>query len=69
MIAIFPDFSAEVQHRRKSFTEVKRRLRIKNVKYAMLFPAQLHVEGEGRAHFFEDPEAALAWIEQRETHR
>lgn len=68
-IAIFPDFSAAVQRRRKSFTEVKRRLHIKNIKYAMLFPARLRVEGEDRAHFFEDPEAALAWIEHRDTHR
>lgn len=69
MIAIYPDFSAEVQRRRRTFTEVKRRLRIKNIKYAMLFPARLRVEGEDRAHFFEDPEAAIAWLEQRETHR
>lgn len=66
-IAIFPDFSAEVQRRRKSFLEVKRRLRIKNIKYSMLYPARLRVEGEDRAHFFEDPEAAISWLEGLEA--
>ena len=68
MVAVFPDFSAEVQRKRKTFIEAKRRLRIKNVKYAMLFPARLCIEGEDRAHFFEDPEAAIAWLEQRDAH-
>lgn len=67
MIAVFPDFSAEVQRRRKTFTEAKRRLRIKHVKYAMLFPARLTVEGEDRVHFFDDPEAAIAWLECRDA--
>lgn len=49
--------------------EVKRRLRIRNVKYAMLFLARLRVEGEDRSHFFEDPEAAITWLEQREAHK
>lgn len=69
MIAVFPDFSAEVQRKRKTFTEAKRHLRIKNIKYAMLFPARLRVEGEDRAHFFEDPEAAIAWLERRDAQR
>lgn len=69
MVAVFPDFSAEVQRKLKTFMESKRRLRIKNIKYAMLFPARLRVEGEDRAHFFEDPEAAIAWLERRDAHR
>lgn len=64
-VAIFPDFSAEIQRRRQGFTEVKRRLRIHNIKYAMLFPARLRVEQDGRAFFFEDPEEAITWLERR----
>lgn len=63
IIVVFPDFSAEVQRRHKSFTEAKRRLRIK---YAMLFPAGLRVEGDDRVHFF-DLDAAIFWLEHRET--
>lgn len=40
-VAIFPDFSAEVQRRRQSFTEAKRKLRNLQYKYSMLFPAVL----------------------------
>lgn len=69
MVAVFPDFSAEVQRKRKTFMEAKRRLRVKHVKYAMLFPARLRVEGEDRAYFFEDPEAVITWLEQREERR
>lgn len=34
-IAIFPDFFAEVQHRRQSFMEAKRRLQIQHLKYSI----------------------------------
>lgn len=37
-VAIFPDFSTEVQKRRQFFTEAKRRLRIKNLKYSIAVP-------------------------------
>lgn len=40
-IAIFPDFSADVQRRRQNFTEVKRKMQLKHLKYSMLFPAKL----------------------------
>lgn len=42
-VAIFPDFSADVQRRRQSFMKVKRRLPIKHLKYSMPFPAKLQV--------------------------
>lgn len=64
-ITIFPDFSTEVQHRRQGFTEAKRRLRSKQIKYAMLFPARLRVEQDGRVHFFEDPEEVITWLERQ----
>lgn len=40
-VAVFPDFSAEVQRRRQGFMEAKRKLRDIHLKYAMLFPAKL----------------------------
>lgn len=64
-VKVFPDFSAEVQKKRAQFTEAKRQLRIRQYKYAMLFPARLRVIGEDRAHFFDTPEAVLEWMESR----
>lgn len=43
-IAVFLDFSNEVQRKRSQFQEVKRRMRAQHLKYAMLFPARLWVE-------------------------
>lgn len=63
-VAVFPDFSAEVQKKRARFTEAKRLLRVHHLPYAMLFPTRLRVVSEGKAHFFEDPQAALSWLEQ-----
>lgn len=68
-ISAFPDFSAEVQRQRARFTEVKRRLRVHHIKYAMLFPARLRVVGEDRVHFFEDPAMASEWIDQQDAAR
>lgn len=64
-VAVYPDFSAEVQKKRARFTEVKRQLCIHHIKYAMLFPARLCVTHEGKAQFFEDPQAVLSWLEHR----
>lgn len=64
-IAVFPDFSAKVQRRRQNFMEAKRKLRSLNMKYAMLFPARLRVEHDGRVSFFEDPAELMAWLERR----
>ncbi|XP_073453831.1 uncharacterized protein [Aquarana catesbeiana] len=63
-VAVFPDFSNAIQKKRAQFQDVKRRLRTLHLKYAMLFPARLRVEEDGRAQFFEDPEAAAAWYLQ-----
>lgn len=40
-LAVFPDFSNEVQRQQSWFQEVKRRMRVQHLKYAMLFPARL----------------------------
>lgn len=62
-VMAFPDFSAAVQQQRSRFTDIKRRLRVRNMKYSMLYRACLQVVGEDRVHFFEDPEAAVAWLD------
>lgn len=68
-ISVFPDFSAEVQKQRARFLEVKRRLRVHHLKYAMLFLARLRIVGDDRAHFFEDPVLASAWLDQWDAER
>lgn len=65
-VAVFPDFSNEVQKRRSQFQDVKRRLRVLHLKYAMLFPIRLREEEDGRVQFFEDPAAAVNWLDRRE---
>lgn len=57
-IMAFPVLSVKVQRQRSQFTDIKRSLRVRHLKYAMLFPACLRV-GEGRVHFFEEPGAWL----------
>lgn len=63
-VAVFPDFSNEVQKKRAQFQDVKRWLRILHLKHAMLFPARLRVEEDGRVQFFENPKVAAAWLDQ-----
>lgn len=62
-VAVFPDFSEEVQKKRAQFSEAKRQLRNHHLAYAMLFPAHLRVVLDGKAHFFEDPSAVIPWLE------
>lgn len=66
-VAVYPDFSAEVQRKRAQFTEAKRQLRSRHLPYAMLFPARLRVIRDGKAHFFEDPSAIISWLERQDT--
>lgn len=62
-IAVYPNFSTEVQKKRAQFSEAKRQLRNRHLAYAMLFPARLRVVRDGKAHFFEDPSAVISWLE------
>lgn len=61
-ISVYPDFSAEVQRQRISFSAVKSRLRTEGLSYAMLFPAKLRIIHEGRAHFYTNPKEAMKWL-------
>lgn len=62
-IMLFPDFSAETQRRRRSFTEVKRRLREMELKYSMLYPSRLRVQFKGSVKFFDTPQEACDWLD------
>ena len=46
-ILLFPDFSADLQRKRKTFNDVRRRLRDKNIKYSILYPSRLRVQHNG----------------------
>lgn len=54
-VAVYLDFSIEVQRKRSQFQDVKRRLRLLHLKYAMLFPARLRVEEDDRVQFLRLP--------------
>lgn len=65
-ISLFPDFSDDLQKQRAKFTDVKRRLRDLDLKYAMLYPARLKVEVLGSVQFFDTPSAAAQWLDREE---
>lgn len=64
-IMLFPDYSPEVQQRRRAFTEVRRRLRDKGLKFSLLYPSKLRVADGDRTFFFTNPEAAISWLDGR----
>ena len=64
IIRFFPDFTMQVQQARREFLEVKAALRNEGLKYAMLFPAKLRVEAQGRTQFFYKPAEAWDWLER-----
>lgn len=67
-ISIFPDFSAEVQRRRLQFFDVKKRLRVLQLPYSMLYPARLRVVAPNGSQFFESPKQAADWLDSHERH-
>lgn len=66
-VAIFPDFSAEIQKKRQGFMEAKQQLHTHHLKYSMLFPARLRVESGGKVLYFEDPREVITWLERKEA--
>lgn len=63
-VMLFPDFSAATQQKQRSFNEVRRRLREKEVKYSMLYPSKLRVQHKGMVKFFEHPEETCDWMDK-----
>lgn len=64
-IMLFPDFSAATQYKRRSFNEVRRRLREKEIRYSMLYPSKLRIQYKGTVKFFENPEDACEWMDKK----
>lgn len=62
-IMLFPDFSTETQRKRRSFTEIHRRFREKEIKYSMLYPSRLRVQYKGSFKFFDTPQEASDWLD------
>ena len=54
-IFIFPDLSSDTSRRRAAFTDVKKSLREKGLRYGTKHPAKLWVESEGRREIFDTP--------------
>lgn len=55
-------FAVETQKKHHSYTEVHKRLRIKGLKYRMLYPSKLRVEYQGTVTFFESSRDATDWL-------
>lgn len=62
-IMLFPDYSVETQRQRRTFDQVKAQMRVKGLKYSMLFPARLRVVDGETTKFFTSPEEAARWLE------
>lgn len=63
-IAIYPDYSPDLQRRRAGFLDIKRTLRNHNISYALLYPARLRIEALGTIRFFESVKGATDWFEE-----
>lgn len=63
VIHLYPDFSLELQKKRRSFTDVRRRLREKNLVYSMLYPSRPKVIHRGASKFFDSPVEAADWLD------
>ncbi|KAJ1203015.1 hypothetical protein NDU88_006810 [Pleurodeles waltl] len=61
-ILVFPDYTREIQARRRSYEHVKQKLRSMQLTYMLLFPARLKVLMDERSFFFESPETAWGWL-------
>lgn len=64
-LSFYPDFTSEVQKKRRQFTHVRSRLRTAGIKYAMLYPTRLRVQHRDRTLFFTTPEEASEWLDRR----
>lgn len=62
MVHFYPDFSAELQKKRKTFNDICRRLQEHDIKYSMLYLSRLRVPHGGTVHFVDSPEDADAWL-------
>lgn len=68
-LLIFPDYSVETQKLRRSFDQVKAAMRLKGIRYSVLFPARLRVQDGETTRFFTSPRDANAWLESLPPNR
>uniref|UniRef100_A0A3Q3EIB2 L1 transposable element RRM domain-containing protein n=1 Tax=Labrus bergylta TaxID=56723 RepID=A0A3Q3EIB2_9LABR len=57
-VYIYPDFSAGLIQRRRGFDAVKKKLRDRDIKYALIFPCTLRVVRAGKTLFLRTPDEA-----------
>uniref|UniRef100_H3AQG1 L1 transposable element RRM domain-containing protein n=1 Tax=Latimeria chalumnae TaxID=7897 RepID=H3AQG1_LATCH len=63
-IFFFPDVSAELQARRREFTEARRLCHSLHLPFSLLHPARLHVSLRDSPKFFTDPEEATEFLKR-----
>lgn len=64
-LSFYPDFTADVQKKRRQFSQIRVRLRELGLKYAMLYPTRLRVQDRDKTHFFNTSEEAADWLDRR----
>lgn len=62
-LLLFPDYTMETQKQQRSFDVVKAAMRVKGIKYSILFPAKLRVVDGETVPFFTNPRDATSWLE------
>lgn len=67
-VLIYPDYSHGVLQKRKTFDDVKKKLRAKAMEYSLLFPATLRIIVDGKKVHFKNPRDAEAFIRGHEAH-
>uniref|UniRef100_H3A5D2 L1 transposable element RRM domain-containing protein n=1 Tax=Latimeria chalumnae TaxID=7897 RepID=H3A5D2_LATCH len=63
-IFFFPDVSAELQAKRREFTEARRLCHSLHLPFSFLHPAKLRVSLQDGPKFFTDPEEAIGFLKQ-----
>lgn len=61
-VMLFPEFSAETQKKYCSFTDVRKRLRAKEIQYNMLCSSRLQIQHKGVVKFIGNPLETFEWL-------
>uniref|UniRef100_A0A3Q3MQ47 L1 transposable element RRM domain-containing protein n=1 Tax=Labrus bergylta TaxID=56723 RepID=A0A3Q3MQ47_9LABR len=61
-VYIYPDFSAGLIQRRRGFDALKKKLRDRDIKYALIFPCTLRVVRAGKTLFLRTPDEAETFL-------
>ncbi|CAK6977073.1 PREDICTED: uncharacterized protein LOC106705605 [Scomber scombrus] len=63
IIRLYPDYSFELQQKRRRFDETKKILREKRVEYGLVYPARLLLKHAGKDLSYTDPDEARKYAE------